>query len=104
MSVKDDCPYRINGICATEDIGGVDADLSEDDYLILTNYNDFPVTALWEVKNNGQCYGSYAKTQAGTTVLGVSGQKKIYVGGCPSGMSLTGLIVRKLTTQTTTTN
>ena len=100
-SVKDDCPYRINGICATEDIGGVEV-MVEPDYLILTNYNDFPVTVLWKVEYMDDCNGS--GTKSGNTVLGVSGEKKVYTGIGRYCTSLTGLIVRKLATQTTTTN
>ncbi len=102
VSVKDDCPYRINGICATEDIGGVDVLIEKDYYLILTNYNDFPVTVLWKVKYMEDCNGSGAKS--GNTILGVSEKKEVYTGMTDYCMSLTGLIVRKLATQTTTTN
>ena len=31
VTTKDDCPYRINGICVTEDIGGVNVDITFED-------------------------------------------------------------------------
>lgn len=53
-TAKDDCPYRINGICATEDIGGVDVDVPHNCYCIrLANYNNFTVTVLF-VYNQGR--------------------------------------------------
>ena len=49
---QQECPFRINGICSTEDIGGVSFEKKNDregyvsyDYL-ATNYNSFPVTVL----------------------------------------------------------
>ena len=60
-TIKDDCPYRINGICATEDIGGVNVDFIEEGdswpfisyYIVLTNYNGFPVNVLWQIEYTG---------------------------------------------------
>lgn len=97
-SVKDDCPYRINGICASEDIGGVEV---EEGYggLVFKNYNSFPVTVLWHVKylkaNGARCDYDEKK---GSLVLGVEGQREVALSCCSSGCfwSLMGLIVRKL--------
>lgn len=53
-SRNNDCPYRINGICSSEDIGGVDARIIYADdctWAVLTNYNTFPVTVLYEIGN-----------------------------------------------------
>ena len=98
-TVKDDCPYRINGICVTEDIGGVDANFIEtciscSNYypgLALHNYNSFPVNVLWSVEYNGEI-------KNGVTILGVEGDKIIDLprGVNPRNFSLKGLIVRKL--------
>lgn len=58
-TIKEDCAYRINGICSSEDIGGVDVEMSNSWkdaignerglVLKLTNYNSFPVTVVWAV-------------------------------------------------------
>ena len=59
---NDDCDFKINGICSTEDIGGVENELINcrscygggSDYysccdLKITNYNNFTVTVLIDV-------------------------------------------------------
>lgn len=99
-TVKDDCPYRINGICATEDIGGVEAEFTYEDgsLLQLTNYNNFPVNVLWKIDYTGgnpDC----EEGRTGNTVLGVEGQKKILLPCSYQYWSLSGLIVRKLAQQ-----
>ncbi|MCQ2336285.1 MAG: hypothetical protein MJ010_03785 [Paludibacteraceae bacterium] len=97
-TVKDECPYRINGICSTDDIGGVDVIFINgcpDCYvshptISLKNYNSFPVTVLWSVVRDG-------KVKTGVTILGVDANKEIPLGGgFPEEYSLNGLIVRKL--------
>ena len=97
-TVGEDCPYRINGICATEDIGGVDVEFVREDFyacMVLTNYNQFPVNVLWKIDyNNQRSSGCDGKT--GNMVLGVEGQKKIRLDGDYLYWSLSGLIVRKL--------
>ena len=58
---KDDCGFMINGICSSEDIGGVDIQgvlkYAYDEgwdgywlglYAVLTNYNPFTVTVLFK--------------------------------------------------------
>ena len=101
---KDDCPYRINGICSTEDIGGVDVELITDELnrpaIKLTNYNEFPVTVLWSIESKHSGYGtSGCIDKVGTTVVGVNGTKTINIGYSSCYIreySLNGLIVRKL--------
>lgn len=98
-TVKDDCPYRINGICATEDIGGVEAEFTgagSGPWLQLTNYNNFPVNVLWKIDYTGN---SNCEGKTGNTVLGVEGQKKIRLSCHHEDWSLSGLIVRKLAQQ-----
>ena len=98
---KDDCPYRINGICSTEDIGGVDVELITDELDVpsikLTNYNAFPVTVLWSIESMNS--RSDCIDKVGTTILGVNGTKTINIGYRYCYIreySLKGLIVRKL--------
>ena len=99
-TVKDDCPYRINGICATEDIGGVEAEFSPrhgyGHWLQLTNYNNFPVNVLWKIDYTGT---SDCEGKTGNIVLGVGGQKEISLYCSGADWSLSGLIVRKLAQQ-----
>lgn len=93
----DDCPYRINGICSSEDIGGVDFEVkTEGDKvsLVLTNYNTFPVTVLMEY----EYYHPHVWFKETTSVvLGVNGVKKIAEGNSSyRDYRLVGMIVRKL--------
>ena len=83
---KKECPYSINGICITEDIGGVTSSIVyEDDctWVVFTNYNNFPVNVLYEVKSNyheGQSMVSYHAVKNGTisnVVLGAKGSKNV---------------------------
>jgi hypothetical protein len=60
---KDDCAYRISGICTTEDIGGVEVSpirVTEDGYsgtcVNFTNYNSFTVTVIYELKAKSSEY------------------------------------------------
>ena len=55
---KDDCAYRISGICATEDLGGVE--VSKGQYtgngywkLKFENYNNFTVSVIFEYTTVG---------------------------------------------------
>lgn len=97
---KDDCPYRINGICSTEDIGGVMVDFKygEDGngtsydpvYLHVENYNSFPVTVLIE-------YHHDEKHDIRNVVLTSGGHKAMYLSNTYiSRCTLQGMIVRKL--------
>lgn len=96
-SITDDCAYRINGICSSEDLGGVDVEIVFEDgitWAVFTNYNTFPVSVLYEVSYLG--YDACAKYDdtsedrirtemnfgvgdgvCGNIVLGVSGSKKL---------------------------
>ena len=58
---KQDCAYKINGICSTEDIGGVDVEIIDEDidergntnvYAVFTNYNSSAVTVVYEIGND----------------------------------------------------
>jgi uncharacterized protein YunC (DUF1805 family) len=60
-ATNDDCAYRINGICTTEDLGGVEiskvtgtADNCGSSYYKLSfeNYNDFVVSVIYEYSNS----------------------------------------------------
>ena len=108
-TTKDDCPYRINGICATEDIGGVNVDFVvgtdetgkyERHYMVLTNYNSFPVNVLWQIEytgNNNYCDSYYNPVKTGNVVVGATGEKKIPLDRyCSLRWTLKGLIARKL--------
>jgi hypothetical protein len=66
-TTKDDCAYRINGICTTEDIGGVEVSRGfrslNDFQLRFTNHNSFTVSVIYELENgNGEL-------QTGTIIL-----------------------------------
>lgn len=96
-AVKDNCPYRINGICSSEDIGGVDVDVIFADnitWAVFTNYNELPVTVLYELyvspKDNCGTISDYSENRSrndirfslsggtcGSLVLGVSATKKV---------------------------
>ena len=60
---QEECPYRINGICSTEDIGGVEFEFIRSekisplvDYYTLSNYNNFTVSVLVEYTIDGIRY------------------------------------------------
>ena len=54
---KEECPFSINGICITEDVGGVDLIFVKEDsnnyesnnYAKFTNYNSKRVTVTYEI-------------------------------------------------------
>lgn len=65
---KEECPFSINGICITEDVGGVDLSFvndSEDEpnYAKFTNYNSKMVTVVYDISLDGRT------TARGTIVL-----------------------------------
>lgn len=101
VTTKDDCAFRINGICSSEDIGGVDLEFVTETlqycsniYANLTNYNSFPVSVIFKVKELcNTCY----KEKTFTVVLGVNGIKRVTLFECyQHDVSLEGMIVRKL--------
>ena len=103
---QDDCPFRINGICSTEDIGGVMVEFkygesgngysSEGVYLHAENYNSFPVTVLLQISYEDR-YNAL-DPQVVTCVLPPSGYKatRLRFADSTSGCILDGIIVRKL--------
>ncbi len=97
-----DCGYRINGICASEDIGGVEVDYEEsgmcswdDSEYILTfrNYNNFTVNVLWKIEKSTREGDTY--TKSGSLVIEGKDSKRTSIGKAKE-FSITGLIVRKL--------
>lgn len=100
-----DCPYRINGICASEDIGGVEINFTAKNfchYLDLDNYNSFTVTVLWQLEYYNKAYEKDGRTtKTGSCVISANSNHRILIcDGCYSNYigcwSLKGLIVRKL--------
>ena len=55
---QDDCAYRINGICTTEDVGGVDISIrnimpphtSYQYTVTFENYNDFTASVIYKIR------------------------------------------------------
>lgn len=98
-SVKKDCPFSINGICITEDVGGVDVEF-RDGKMILTNYNNFPVTVVWQITyhESSCCTSLDGTTKKGNVVLGVNAQKEILTHErcCDNGWAVDGIIARKI--------
>lgn len=97
---KDDCAYRIAGICTTEDAGGVE--ISKDclyasnyAFLVFENYNSFAVSVIFE-------YVEYGNKKTGTIILKANEKKKTtdtyYI---PSDFKL---IARKLNNISTVSN
>jgi len=103
-TMEDNCPYRINGICATEDIGGVNVDIYFDNkyggnVALFENYNNFPVSVLWQLEYKSNSSNRNGEEKTGSLVLDVRGKKVVYIshtGYTASYWSVTGLIVRKL--------
>lgn len=99
-NTEKDCDFKINGICSSEDIGGVSAEVDGRGIIMeLTNYNQFPVTVLYKVEcTRGDRDG---ESRTGSVVLGAAGsdkdEKKIDLrDGTISLWKLEGIIVRKL--------
>lgn len=100
LSPQNECPYSINGICSTEDIGGVDTrfeTVREGSwnyvYLVLENYNNFTVSVLVEYTYE------YGNTYIENYVLkaGESKMRKVQSGDSSrKAHYLNGFIVRKL--------
>ena len=86
-TTKEDCAYRINGICSTEDIGGVDVEFdavrNDAIYAVFTNYNSFTVTVLYEVGHNHIPYSGIVEedgtTKTGSIVLKSGGSKRVKI-------------------------
>ena len=72
------CPYRINGICVTEDIGGVEINIKynyfNNTYKVeFKNYNKFTVTIIFEYEHE---YAGKREQKTGTIVV-FSGETKM---------------------------
>lgn len=111
-SSNGDCEFKIQGICSSEDIGGVDVQglvkylydnvydyYNKTLFLVFTNYNSFPVTVLFQ--------GGGRYTHITSTVLKAGETKEInfevlqgnYSKPYPSeswDSTMEGMIVRKL--------
>ena len=90
-----ECPYRINGICITEDIGGVDVSFCQGNGMVLKNFNNFPVTVVWEIQYNSNSRYDGAQ-KSGNIVIDAKESKSIYVPYTCSNWEVKGVIVRKL--------
>lgn len=96
--IDNECPYRINGICSTEDIGGVAVETTGGGWKFdIVNYNNFAVTIIYEVTSSrgiqgGSYYGT--ETETGTIVLKANESKPFPRQG--SFNVSTKMIVRKL--------
>jgi hypothetical protein len=74
LIITDNCAYRINGICTTDDIGGVEVSTKEADYahyyyLVFENHNSFAVNVIFEYETE-----EFKKT--GTIVLKANEKKQ----------------------------
>lgn len=116
-STKEDCAFRIYGICSTENIGGVDVSFSIiDGYTcaVFKNYNSFPVTVYYRLKHDGikhgcapnYCIMETPSGKEGAIVLGVGSSKNIQLDkqlDCygknidnSTAYSLAGIIAKKI--------
>lgn len=107
-----ECGYKINGICSSEDIGGVSLEeisrraLDEGVFsngvttAYLKNYNNFAVTVLMELNfDTSSKVRNYIDVDEVYQVVIQSGETKgvtLRHANCPSCYSLTGMIVRRL--------
>ena len=80
---QEECPYRINGICSTEDIGGVEFEFifeNNYNYLRLTNYNNTTVSVLFDLDyDDVRHFGCYYYTEWEDVVIYISRGVKNYV-------------------------
>lgn len=106
-----DCGFKINGICSSEDIGGVSLEgLSREVYgsgpwangitnAELKNYNNFTVTVLIKFLFDSYSQGGATyEDEVYQVVIPSNETKKVQLkrGNCPSCYSLQGMIVRRL--------
>lgn len=113
-SSNKDCDFKINGICSSEDIGGVDIQgLDKYDeagtdregnpiyyinhYAVLTNYNDFPVTVLIDFYGNVK-QATLRKDETKEVFVHYVSENRQTTYRPPQecGISYRGMIVRKL--------
>lgn len=110
-NAQNDCGFKINGICSSEDIGGVSLEgLSRDVYgsgpwangitnAELKNYNNFTVTVLIKFLFDSYSQGGATyEDEVYQVVIPSNETKKVQLkrGNCPSCYSLQGMIVRRL--------
>lgn len=108
---QNDCGFKINGICSSEDIGGVSLEgLSREVYgsgpwangitnAELKNYNNFTVTVLIKFLFDSYSQGGATyEDEVYQVVIPSNETKKVQLkrGNCPSCYSLQGMIVRRL--------
>lgn len=111
-SSNKDCEFKINGICSSEDIGGVEiqglvkfemstvyeGEYSLVQYAVLTNYNDFTVTVLVDSYEYGIFSVVLKKNETKEHFVGYrgGGTTKQPSSSYKNQMSIKGMIVRKL--------
>lgn len=104
-SSNGDCDFKINGICSSEDIGGVDVQFKivedhnncDDLGAVFNNYNKFPVTVLCKVSYKFMWNSSKTEEKTFNIVLEEQGRKVVnFDCGSISTCSVEGMIVRKL--------
>ena len=109
-SSNSNCDFKINGVCSSEDIGGVSLERFYNEiipgqenapwpnyygYAELTNYNNFTVTVL--IKVAFEYKDSYQEETYQVVIPRNETRKvKIKKGNCPGCYSLLGMIVRRL--------
>ena len=106
-----DCGFKINGICSSEDIGGVSLEsISRQDLgggpfsngitrAYLKNYNNFTVTVLIQLAFDSYSQGGSTYVEEVYQVVIPSNETKtvqLNHCNCPSCYSLQGMIVRRL--------
>lgn len=110
-TTEKDCGYKINGICSSEDIGGVSLeDIYREDLgggpfsngitrAELKNYNNFTVTVLMELVFDSYSHGGATCVKEVYQVVIPSNETKeveLKHSNCPGCYSLQGMIVRRL--------
>jgi hypothetical protein len=106
-----DCGFKINGICSSEDIGGVSLEnISRQDLgggpfsngitrAYLKNYNNFTVTVLIQLAFDSYSQGGSTYVEEVYQVVIPSNETKtvqLNHCNCPGCYSLQGMIVRRL--------
>lgn len=111
-SSNDDCEFKINGICSSEDIGGVEIhglrkfeqlsctsgtpSYADNRYAVLTNYNDFTVTVLVDFYNQRISSVVLRKNETKEVFIDLGGTTSSYRPSEEISCPLRGMIVRKL--------
>lgn len=111
QSTTSDCGFKINGICSSEDIGGVSLEgISREDFgggpfsngitrAYLKNYNNFTTTVLIQLVFDSSSKGGSLYVEEVYQVVIPSNETKaveLKHCNCPSCYSLQGMIVRRL--------